>query len=113
MQPGFKYPPMQLIVKHHVRGMGGYGVAVNVDAKRMSGFDNELSHGEILRQLDGVIAVAEGKPSAGPMAANPVEERFRWLTAVRSACIQTSRPHPGKTDNLDATFDRLFEELVL
>lgn len=87
--------------------------AVNVDAKRMSVFDNELSRGEILRQLDGVIAVAEGRPSAGPMAANPVEERFRWLTAVRSACIQTSRPHPGKTDNLDATFDRLFEELVL
>ncbi|MDE6157580.1 MAG: DUF3037 domain-containing protein, partial [Muribaculaceae bacterium] len=39
-------------------------------------------------------------------------ERFRWLTAVRSACITTSRPHPGVTDNLDRTFNRLFAELV-
>ncbi|MDO4320432.1 MAG: DUF3037 domain-containing protein [Bacteroidales bacterium] len=39
-------------------------------------------------------------------------ERFRWMTAVRSACISTSRPHPGKTTDLDTTFDRLFDELV-
>ncbi|MDN5578168.1 MAG: DUF3037 domain-containing protein, partial [Chryseobacterium sp.] len=41
-----------------------------------------------------------------------IPERFRWLTAVRSSVIQTSRPHPGKTKDLDATFNRLFEELV-
>ena len=39
-------------------------------------------------------------------------ERFRWLTAVRSACITTSRPHPGLCQDLDATFERLFAELV-
>jgi hypothetical protein len=26
--------------------------------------------------------------------------------------IQTSRPHPGKSKDLDKTFERLFEELV-
>lgn len=41
-----------------------------------------------------------------------IAELIRWLTAVRSACIRTSRPHPGLTDDLDATFDRLFSELV-
>lgn len=40
-------------------------------------------------------------------------ERFRWATAVRSACITTSRPHPGLTSNLEAEFERLFSELVL
>lgn len=48
----------------------------------------------------------------GPIASLETHERFRWLTAVRSASIQTSRPHPGHTTDLDATFDRLFAELV-
>ena len=42
-----------------------------------------------------------------------IPDRFRWLTAVRSACIQTSRPHPGFSMNLDATLQQLFKELVL
>ncbi|MDE6248755.1 MAG: DUF3037 domain-containing protein, partial [Paramuribaculum sp.] len=57
--------------------------------------------------------VAEGKKSSGPMATLEVEERFRWLTAVKSASLQTSRPHPGLTADLDAEFDRLFATLVL
>lgn len=50
-----------------------------------------------------------------PVRNLPVEETFRWLTAAKSAIIQTSQPHPGlSTDaSLDATFDRLFEALVL
>ena len=45
--------------------------------------------------------------------AKDVPERFRWLTAVRSSCIQTSRPHAGFSDDLDRTLERLFKELVL
>lgn len=54
------------------------------------------------------------------LADLPVEERFRWFSAVKSAVIQTSRPHPGlipevndPVSALDATFDRLFRDLVL
>lgn len=57
--------------------------------------------------------MALGGASCGEMSSWPVEERFRWLSAVKSACIQTSRPHPGLTGDLDATFERLFAELVL
>ena len=69
---------------------------------------------EILaRQLQSFIEIAEGKRSAGPVAQYPVEERFRWISAVKSSVIQTSRPHPGMCEDLDATFSCLFEELVL
>ncbi|MDE6547651.1 MAG: DUF3037 domain-containing protein [Muribaculaceae bacterium] len=69
---------------------------------------------EILaRQLQSFVEIAEGKRSAGPVAQYPVEERFRWISAVKSSVIQTSRPHPGLCEDLDATFSRLFEELVL
>lgn len=70
--------------------------------------DKEL----ITSQLENFEKIAQGEPSAGPIALLEVPERFRWLTAVRSAVIQTSRPHPGKTKNLDETFERLFAELV-
>lgn len=63
------------------------------------------------RQLDAFRLVAEGTGES-PVAALEPHERFRWLTAVRSACIVTSRPHPGLTDDLDTTFDRLFDRLI-
>lgn len=62
-------------------------------------------------QLESFGAIASGA-SSSPIASLEAHERFRWLTAVRSACITTSRPHPGLTHDLDATFDRLFAELV-
>lgn len=61
-------------------------------------------------QLRSFELVASGTP--GPIGSLEAHERFRWLTAVRSACITTSRPHPGRTPDLDATFDRLYSELV-
>ena len=42
-----------------------------------------------------------------------IPDRFRWLTAVKSSCIQVSRPHPGFSTDLDKTLERLFKELVL
>lgn len=48
-----------------------------------------------------------------PEPGLPVEETYRWLTAAKSAIIQTSASHPGvSTEGLDATFARLLRELV-
>lgn len=70
------------------------------------GWDTDL----LASQLASFEQVAAGCP--GPIGSLDPHERFRWLTAVRSACITTTRPHPGHTGDLDATFDRLFAELV-
>lgn len=66
----------------------------------------------LARQLQSFVDIAEGKKSAGPVASYPIEERFRWLSAVKSSVIQTSRPHPGLTPDLDLTFRSLFSDLV-
>lgn len=59
--------------------------------------------------------------SARTLGDVTVEERFRWLAAVKSSAIQTSRPHPGlieceesaaATELLEATFRRLMTDLV-
>lgn len=82
-----------------------------VDPGRLLAFAPDADLPLLERQLESFCAVASGK-SCSPIATLETHERFRWLTAVRSACISTTRPHPGHTDNLDATFDRLFAELV-
>ena len=51
--------------------------------------------------------------NAGKIAQLDIAERFRWITAERSSCIQTSRPHSGFSDNLEKTTENLFKELVL
>ena len=68
---------------------------------------------EIEAQLEGLKRVADSRLSVGPFGGFPVEERFRWITARNRACLRTSRPPPGLTDDLAATFDRLFATLVL
>ena len=67
---------------------------------------------EISRNLDAFCKIAAGEKDGGPVASMDEAERFRWLTAVRSASIQTSRPHPGVSDDLEKTFDSLFSEMV-
>ena len=54
-----------------------------------------------------------GDKNGGPIAQMDVPSRFRWLTATRSSVIQTSKPHPGLSTDLDKTLERLFCELVL
>ena len=46
----------------------------------------------------------------------PVEEKYRWLTAVKSACLQVSPSHPAllPPDKLpEEEFSRLFESIIL
>lgn len=66
------------------------------------------------RQIEGLERVVNRDvTNGGPIAQLEVHERFRWLTAVRSTGLQTSRPHTGLTHDLEDTFSRLFATLVL
>ena len=73
---------------------------------------NDLDFEEVRNNLENFRKIAEGEQAGGPIVLLDSAERFHWLTAVKSSVIQTSAVHPGKTKNLDATFERLFEELV-
>jgi hypothetical protein len=48
----------------------------------------------------------------GPLAARPLGERFRWLTAPRSTIVQSGPAHSGLTADPAAELARLFETLV-
>lgn len=48
-----------------------------------------------------------------PETSLPVEETYRWLTAAKSAILQTSPSHPGISHApMETTFARLLHELV-
>jgi hypothetical protein len=73
---------------------------------------SKLDYDDIIQNLESFKKIAEGTKDGGPIAQLEIPERFRWLTAVRSSVVQTSRPHPGKSKDLEKTFGKLFEELV-
>ena len=58
------------------------------------------------------LAAFERACSEGPLADRPLGERFRWLTAPRSAVVQPGPVHGGVTDDPAAELDRLFARLV-
>ncbi len=81
--------------------------AFKLNINRLKALDPQLNPDLLERQLQ---MFATGSSA---LADKSVEERFRWFSAMKSSSIQTSRPHPGLTDDLDATFTRLFDDLVL
>lgn len=92
---------------------GYIGVRTVMDEARLSSFRSDLDLGQAQENLRAFERIAAGEPQAGAIARLPADERFRWLTAQRSTAIQTSRPHAGLCNDLEATLDRLFKELVL
>lgn len=88
-------------------------VRFTIDENRFQSFAADLDIEQIRLNLESFVKIGLGMNSGGPIAKFEIPERFRWLTAVRSSVIQTSRPHPGMCVDLDRTFERLFAELVL
>jgi hypothetical protein len=84
-----------------------------LDEDKLKVFACEVEKEELEENLNAFAKVCSGDSEGGPIAQWTMAERFRWLTAVRSSVIQTSRPHNGFTDDPERTVRRLFEEQVL
>ena len=84
----------------------------HLNEARLQALWPELDAGVLTANLDSFEAIARGAKGAGPIALLEMPERFRWLTAVRSSVIQTSRPHPGLCTDLEQCTEKLFLELV-
>ena len=84
-----------------------------IDTEKLKLFSCELEVEEIENNLKAFEKICSGSKDGGPVSQWEKPDRFRWLTAQRSSSLQTSRPHNGFSDDLDATLERLFGELVL
>lgn len=88
-------------------------VLYSVNESKLQLFSGDLDLEQLHLNLEAFGKVGHGVKSGGPIAQFDIPSRFRWLTAIRSSAIQTSRPHPGLCDDLEQTAQRLFEEMVL
>ena len=88
-------------------------VIYTVNEAKLASLSPELDIHQVSLNLESFEKIARGAKDGGPIAQLEVPERFRWLTAVRSSVIQTSRPHPGLCNDPEAKAKKLFEELVL
>jgi len=83
-----------------------------LDVERLSIFSSELDLDLLEETLQSFEKICNGDKRGGVIAQFDIPERFRWLTAVRSSCLQTSRPHPGFSDDMDSELEKLFREMV-
>ena len=84
-----------------------------VDEDKLNLFSSELDREALFANLHVFDRICSGANDGGPIASLDIPERFRWLTAVRSASIPPSRQHPGFSDDLDQELETLFRVLVL
>lgn len=83
-----------------------------LDEKRIRNFCEQVDIELLYEHLKTFTKICSGGEDAGPIAKLPTAERFRWLTATRSTIVQTSKTHPGFSDDLSGTLRKLFEQLV-
>ncbi len=85
----------------------------HLDKKKIECFESELDFDTLKDHVDAFERIAKGQCKISPIGTLDAAERFRWLTAVKSSCIQSSRPHPGMSEDMEEVLTRLFKELVL
>ena len=69
----------------------------HVDEKKLRLFTSDIDKESLCTNLHVFDKICSGAKDGGPIASS----------------IQTSRPHPGFSNDLEQTFERLFQELVL
>ncbi len=94
------------------RARGYLQARVLLDEDLLTAIDPDRDPSEVLRYLEAIPRVCAGDASAGPIAALPRPERFRWLTAKSSTMVQSSEVHGGITEDPAAELDHLFQRLV-
>jgi hypothetical protein len=88
------------------------GIRLTHDLERLRALWPPLDLAAIASQLDGLRRVAEGDPTAGPIARLSQAERFHWLVAPSSTIIQPSPAHSGLCSEPTALLDALYTRLV-
>jgi hypothetical protein len=91
---------------------GFLGCKIQLNESKLLALDPLADIEMIQLNLNSFEKICLGKSNGGKIADMDLASRFRWLTAVRSSIIQTSRPHMGFSAELEKTLEKLFEENV-
>jgi len=94
-----------IVLHSRTRGYIGLRRALNREwlSVRWPALDLDL----LDRELTAMENIAAGSADAGPIALLPPSDRFHWLTAPRSAVIQPTEVHAGRTLDPEATLEEM------
>lgn len=84
-----------------------------LDKEKLSVFSKTAAIEEIENNLQALKRICAGGKESGPIGQLDLASRFRWLTAMRSTVLQTSRVHPGFCKDANEKLKSLLEEQVL
>ncbi|MEV4379564.1 DUF3037 domain-containing protein [Streptosporangium sp. NPDC049644] len=82
---------------------------VELDEVRLRALDPRVDLDGVRHALDVYRRSCGGE---GPLTAEPLGGRFRWLTAPRSTIVQTGPVHAGLTADPEAELEHLMSRLV-
>lgn len=97
----------------YAKQAGFLAALVTDDLSRALALDPTLDAAAVRTQLELVVAVCAGHPSAGANADRPATDRFRWLTAPRSTVVQPSSVHTGLSADPAGDLARLYAAMVV
>ena len=86
--------------------------AIELDEARVLALDPDVDLETLRRHLAAIQRICEGGPGAGPIGLLPQRARFHWLTAKRSAILQTSPVHMGRCGDMEAIVEHLMARMV-
>lgn len=84
-----------------------------IDSNRLHALCKDFDCDEVEQHLKAFDLICKGDETGGPIAKLDKASRFRWLTATRSTIVQSSKVHPGLSENLHDTLEKLYEQMVL
>ncbi|MCL6713271.1 DUF3037 domain-containing protein [Pseudomonas sp. R2.Fl] len=85
---------------------------IELDEARVLALDPRIDLDSLQRHLAAIPRICVGGAQAGPIGLLPKRARFHWLTAKRSAIIQTSPVHMGKCGDMEAVMEHLLDRMV-
>ena len=89
------------------------GIKYHVDPDKLNAFSTEIDLEMFNDYLNAWKLICDGEPSGGKIGKLELSDRFRWLTACRSTIIQSSKTHPGLSDDPKKTLEEIFKKYVL
>ncbi len=86
--------------------------AIELDEVRVRAIDPSVDLEAVRAHLDAVVRICRGGAEAAPIGLLPPRARFHWLTARRSAIIQMSPVHTGRTRDPEGVLEHLLTRMV-
>lgn len=89
------------------------GVMFELNVEKLAVFCKETDVAVLKKNFQAFERICIGGELSGTIGQLDIASRFRWLTAMRSTVLQTSRAHAGFCTDAKVTMEKLFNELVL